>query len=136
MFQNSYRNSREFFKQTFAQWVRQLLCKKEIRSLNPPVVNRICDPNKSVSQYETWLKVEVSRHKSATAFVRQRIRVLRICLTYQASWASGRRQLLLIQVLKIYKSFKNIYINFFSFLNILFFHLFYLHQNNFYNLEI
>ena len=38
---------------------------------------------------ETWLKVEVSQHKSATTVVRQRIRVLRIRLTYQPLWPSG-----------------------------------------------
>ena len=32
---------------------------QNIRSLSPPVVTGICDPNKS--QFETWLKVEVSQ---------------------------------------------------------------------------
>ena len=41
------------------------------------------------SQFQTWLQVEVSQQKSATTVVRLRIQVLRIRLTYQASWPSG-----------------------------------------------
>ena len=42
---------------------------QEIRSLSPPIVTGICDPNKSQaqilgmtpSQFETWFKIEVSQ---------------------------------------------------------------------------